>query len=499
MEYGEISLSIGLNTEYKGRAFHLKEDGELTKVLLLNPPHPQKKGFTREGRCTQGAGVWATQWPPLSLATTAAFLERDGHQLKVIDCPAVGMDHARLVAVTRAFQPRFVFWSTATPTLKTDLELGRSIKAAAPHSITGVFGTHVTALPESALRYPWIDMAVRREPEQTIREVCLQGSAHLEDIEGLSFRYRDRAEIHHSPDRALLNPDDIPAPAWTYLDLSFYRLPLKGPPFLIVAPLRGCPYPCTFCTASLYYGKRFRKRPVKSVADEIAGNIRRFNVRDFFIWADTFTADTTYVKTFSREIMKRTLKISWTCNSRVDTVDREMLSLMKGAGLWMISFGLESGNQYVLDQTGKGITIEQSRYAVSLAHALGIKTSGHFVMGLPGETERSMRKTLAFALELPLDIAHFYAAAPFPGTRLYDLASANGWIRTGAAFGQEHAAMDLPGLPGSRVDEFRRYAYRRFYGRPRVVGKILSLIEPKGVGHLLRNVGAFQGWKRNQN
>ncbi|MEA2040476.1 MAG: radical SAM protein, partial [Thermodesulfobacteriota bacterium] len=443
----------------------------MAKVLLLNPPHPKGKGFTREGRCTQEAGVWATQWPPVSLTTTAAFLERDGHVVKVFDCPAVGLDRARLEVLTKRFQPDFAFWTTATPTLNDDLNLAGFIKKNVPAAVTGVFGTHVTALPEVALTNPSIDVVIRREPEQTIREICLQDPDDWEGIDGISFRDRETGRPRHNLDRALLRPEDIPSPAWRYLDITPYRLPLKGRPFLIVAPIRGCPYACNFCTAPLYYGKKLRKRPVRTIVDEIESNIKRFKVKDFFIWADTFTADRGYVKEFSREITTRGLKISWTCNSRVDTVDREMISLMKEAGLWMISFGLESGNNEVLEQTGKKITVEQSKVAVSIAHEFGIKTSGHFVLGLPGETEASMRDTLTLALDLPLDIAQFYAAAPFPGTSLYDLASKKGWIEPDFLFSQDHAAMDLPGLPGQRVDAFRRYAYRRFYGRPKAIRK----------------------------
>jgi len=460
----------------------------------LNPPHPEGKGFTREGRCTQEAGVWGTQWPPVSLATTAAFLERDGHVVKVFDCPAVGIDRSRLEVLTKDFHPDFAFWATSTPTLEHDLGLAGLIKGAACDAVTGVFGTHVTALPELALKNPCVDAVIRREPEGTIREICLHGPGGWEGIDGLSFRNRETGRPSHNPDRGLLRPEDIPPPAWHCLDITPYRLPLKGTPFLIVAPVRGCPYACNFCTAPLYYGKRLRKRPVQEVVDEMENGMDRFGVKDFFVWADTFTADRGYVQEFSREVVARRLNVRWTCNSRVDTLDREMLSLMKEAGLWMISFGLESGNDEVLGLTGKMITVEQSKSAVWLSHELGIRTSGHFVLGLPGETEASMRDTLRVALELPLDIAQFYAAAPFPGTRLYDLASKKGWLQPGSLFSQGHAVMDLPGLPGRKVDAFRRYAYRRFYGRPKAAWNIISMVEPRAVGRLLRNVGAFLGW-----
>lgn len=466
----------------------------MARVFLFNPPHPEGKGFTREGRCTQESGIWGTQWPPISLVTTASILEEDGHRLKVVDFPAKGLGRVHLERILRSFQPEFVFWNAATPTLDADLQTARLIKRISGEMITGVLGTHVTALPGTALQHPNLDVVVRGEPEQTIRELCARRD--WEAVRGISYKDSETGAVRYNPDRSFLAPGQIPSPAWRFLDLGPYRLPLKGRPFLTVAPIRGCSFSCSFCTAQLYYGKGLRRRPVERVVDEIEEGISDFGVRDFFVWADTFSADKAYVKRFSREIAARGLKISWTCNSRVDQVDEEMLWPMKRAGLWMISFGLESGNEEVLKRTGKNITMEQSRTAVRLAHRLGIKTSGHFILGLPGETSASMEETLRFSLDLPLDIAQFYAAAPFPGTALYARARTEGWLRADASFSQGLAGMDLPGLPAQKVDAFRRYAYRRFYARPRAIKKIYAMVEPGAVGSVFRDVARFMGWAR---
>ena len=466
----------------------------MAKVFLFNPPAPQGRGFTREGRCTQEAGVWATQWPPVSLATTAALLEKDGHTVKVLDFPALGFTVTTLKRIIRRHQPGFSIWSTGTPTLNFDLRIARMIKDVAPETITGVMGTHVSVHSEKILLDPSIDVVIRREPEQTIRNLCLHDDGKWDFIKGISYKNRKKGEIHHNPDSDFLDPEDIPFPAWHYLDINHYRLPLKGRPFLIVAPIRGCPYPCSFCTAPIYYGKKLRKRPIPLVVDEIEYNVARFGVRDFFIWADTFTADKEYVRRFCREITGRGLNIFWTCNSRVDTVDREMLGLMKRAGLWMVSFGLESGNNEILRAIGKNITADQSRETISMAHELGVKTSGLFIFGLPGETEKTLQQTLAFALGLPLDIAQFYAAAPFPGTVLYDQALNKGWLRKNSTFSQSHAVMDLPGLPARRVDSFRRYAYRKFYMRPGTLLNLFSMLEPAAAKNIFVNLKHFFQW-----
>ena len=473
---------------------------KLARVLLFNPPHPEGKGFTREGRCTQEAGVWATQWPPVTLATAAAILEKDRHLLKVVDCPAVKWDEKRLETEIKVFQPHFAFWNTATPTLKTDLHLGKMVKGAAPDVVTGVMGTHVSALPDTtALRNPSIDLVIQREPEGTIGEICAGRYIDWKDIPGIAYRDNRSHDFRHNPAREFLKPEDIPAPAWHHLDTRVYRLPLKGAPFLIVAPIRGCPFSCSFCTGPLYYGRKLRKRPVANVVEEIRHNMKRYRVNNFFIWADTFTADRGYVKEFSRQIIENRLSIRWTCNSRVDTIDRETLILMKKAGLWMISFGLESGNDEILKETGKGISVRDSRKAIRLAHSLGLKTSGHFVLGLPGETEKSMKDTLSLALELPLDTAQFYAASPFPGTRLYEQASTSGWLQSGdCSFSQDQAILNLPGLTPEKVDHFRRYAFRKFYGRPKAFWNVVSMARPAALRSILANLRQFSLWTGNR-
>jgi anaerobic magnesium-protoporphyrin IX monomethyl ester cyclase len=152
-----------------------------------------------------------------------------------------------------------------------------------------------------------------------------------------------------------------------------------------------------------------------------------------------------------------------------------------------------------LSAVKKGITAKQSRAAVETAHRAGIKTAGHFIFGLPGETRETMADTLAFALSLPLDIAQFYAAAPFPGTSLYDEAIEKGWLkRAGGSetsdVSQSKATMELPGLSSKEVDAFRRYAFRRFYMRPSAAARVLAMAEPGAVVNLLPVVRRYRQW-----
>jgi radical SAM superfamily enzyme YgiQ (UPF0313 family) len=466
----------------------------LAKIFLFNPPDSDGKAYTREGRCTQEAGYWATLWPPLSLATCAALLEKDNHILKVIDFPALKLQVSDLKNFVLKEKPDFAIWSTGTPTLSSDLSLAETIKAKCPTTITGVFGTHVSVQAAEVLKNSFVDVVIRREPEQTIRVLCRQQKTAWQNISGISYRKPKNGGIFHNPDTDFIEAEKIPSPAWHHLDLQCYRLPLKGRPFLIVAPLRGCPYPCSYCTAAIYYGSRLRQRPVEKVVDEIEINTKKYKVRDYFVWADTFTADKYYVKQFCNQIVDRGIKISWTCNSRTDTIDPGLLQLMKKAGLWLISYGLESGSETILKKAGKNITLAQSKLAVTWAHRLGIKTCGHFILGFPGESERTLRQTLKFSLRLPLDIAQFYTAAPFPGTQLYKESIEKGWLSTEAIASQSRAVINLPGLPAQKVNQFQKYAYRKFYRRPKTVYRLFKMAKLSGINEITFGLKRYSSW-----
>lgn len=469
------------------------------KLLLLNPPTRDNKKFIREGRCTQEQGVWATLWPPISLVTIGAVLERDGHEVHIIDCPARGMSWDTLREEISRMLPGLVIWSTGTPSIHNDLSLAREIKDIDGEILTAVFGTHVTVLDQQCLeQFPHLDIIIRHEPELTVQELAraLQEGKSIADLQGITCRDPSGA-VRANPARPFIeNLDTLPFPAWHRIPVDNYRLPMKGRPFLIVAPQRGCPFNCSFCTCQTYYGRRLRARGIDSVLAELRYDMERFNVSDFFIWAETFVIDRDYVARLCTAILERGMRISWTCNSRIDIVDDRLLGLMARAGCWMISFGIESADQAVLDRAGKGTRVEQARAAVQSARRAGIKTAGHFIFGLPGDTPEAIDKTIDLAKNIGLDIAQFYCCVPFPGSRLYEQARGEGWIgpEDFTCFNQAGAVMRLPTISPAEVNRARSRAYRSFYCRPAAWFRIWKMLDGGSLRAFGKTLKDFMRW-----
>ena len=468
------------------------------RILLLNPPAKGKKEFIREGRCTQEKGAWTTLWPPVTLATIGALLEAKGHEVEIIDAAAQAVSFGALQEKFKRTKYDLVVWSSATPSISNDLDLAEQIHTQSPESRTAVLGTHVSALAELCLESsPTLGFVVRNEPEETVVALAhaLQDGRGAADVPGIS--YRDGSKLLHNPSRHFIQDlDRLPFPAWHHLDLGKYRLPLIGKRFLILSPLRGCPYPCSFCTARTYYGKKIRRRSIPNLMAEIEYDLKQFGVDHFLVWADTFTAERDYVIDFCRTVREKGLRISWTCNSRVDTLDKPLLRAMADAGCWMISMGIESGSQSVLDQSNKGITLDQSRSAVRMAKSTGLRVAAHFILGLPGDTRETLDDTIDFALKLDLDLAQFYCATPFPGSPLYELAKREGWIEgvEFEAFNQDHAVMSFPALQPSTVNRYRSTAFRRFYIRPKIILRLLQMAQARGAWEMLAGGGRFLKW-----
>lgn len=466
------------------------------KVLLVNPPPYKNKDYIREGRCMQVKSSWAALWMPLSMTYIAAILRNRNSQVTLVDCIAEKINREMLIRYANEVAPEFIIINTAFPSIKGDLETAEQLKRALPSSKIVVFGLCPTLYEGEILEhYSFIDYGVVGEPEWVIDKLIesCQVSGSLEEIAGLIWRNGSTVISNKEQEMACNELDTLPFPARDLINNDCYTLPLSNKRFTLITVSRGCPYQCTYCVASIYYGRLFRKRRVKKMVDEIEECINTHKIRSFLFWGESFTLDNDYVQEICKEILERNLNIEWSAAARVDNINKQMLESMKQAGCIMISLGIESMNQAVLDTAKKGIRTEMSIRAITLAKEVGIRTVGHFIFGLPNDDTKSIKETIKFACKSGIDYAQFYCAVPYPKTEFGKIAIKNGWRRSddmeSLDFTKEVSDNDY--LTGRDIKRYRDIAFRRFYMRPSILYKAIK--DLRSIKAILSTIG-FARW-----
>ena len=462
-------------------------------VLLVNPPAPDGGIWIRSQHRVGRRSRENMIWPQVSLAQLAALLVPE-YSVEVVDAIATRLAWPQFEQLLEAKRPKYYLTQVAAPTLRNDMVgvfLARSLGAR-----TIAFGTHVTPLTLETLRsFPALDFVLRGEPELTLRELLdvLEGRSSrdqrvagmlaqtrlrrppagaggnpLSSIAGLAWR--DGGEIVINPDRPFIsNLDDLPVPLHELLPLERQRMPMIRGPFTFVVTSRGCPAGCKFCIKHVTYQHSVRLRSPENILGELK-RLAGLGIHHVHMVADLFTVNRDQVVGLCELILASGLKVRWTCNSRVDYVDRQMLSLMGRAGCWMIAWGIESADEDILRRARKGYQKEQAGRALGWARAAGIKNWGYFILGLPGETEETIRETIDYSKQLPLDIALFHIAAPHPGTPFFFEVVQNGWFRPNTRWEEldmdQSTVLDYPGLSAERLAYWQRRATLEWSLRP---------------------------------
>ncbi len=464
-------------------------------ILLVNPPAPDGAIWIRSQHRVGRRSRENMVWPQVSLAQMAALLMPD-YKVKIIDAIGERMDWATFTKMLDKYQPKYYLTQVTAPTLENDMY--GTFLARARGTKTIAFGTHVTPIPRETLRaYPSLDFVLFGEPDLTIRDLLdhLEGkvdqrspemkhlfekqmgyqSAVKEDgtvdmsrISGLAWRSGN--DLHVNIPRPFVSDlNDLPIPAHHLLPLQTYRMPMMKGPFTFIVSSRGCPAGCTYCIKHVSYQYSVRVRAPEKIVEEL-WVLKKLGINNIHMYADLFTVNREQVVNLCRMIIDQGLKIKWTCNSRVDFVDEEMLSLMGQAGCWFISWGIESANEAILKHARKGAKPVQVRQALLWSKKAGINNWGYFIIGLPGETEATIRETIEFAKSLPLDIALFHIAAPYPGTPFFFEVVKENWFRPGTRWEQvdmdKETVLDYPDLPAEKLMYWQRRAFREWAMRP---------------------------------
>jgi anaerobic magnesium-protoporphyrin IX monomethyl ester cyclase len=404
---------------------------------------------------------------PIGLPYLAAVLGKSEHEVAVIDCEALGIDLKRLRAKLASLKPKVVGITSTTPTIRSALLSARVAKEVCPNAIVVLGGPHATFMDEQILsKNPEVDVIVRGEGEQTLVElvdtVFKSNTKHLHKVAGITFR--KNGQIIRTPNRPLIeNLDELPRPAYEHLPLKKYRL--FGKSILPIMTSRGCPFQCAFCVSSRMGGIRFRARSPKSVADELDWLRGTYGADAFTFYDDVFTLDAERTLKICEEIKKRKIGLPWDCQTRVDRISKEVLMKMREAQCQLVSFGVESGSQQILDAVGKETTVEQNERAIRWAKEAGLSVSVSVILGYPGETTDTLRQTMDFIRKTKPDYVYLTLAMPYPGTALYNLLKDLGWSMSTdwSHYDLQTPVFESPLLPNDELIETRRKFYNDFY------------------------------------
>ena len=430
--------------------------------------------MNREDRCQQPTKelLVIPPLPPTDLMYMAAVAENQGFEAMIRDYSQGGNYGDDL----KTFKPDYLVVNIATPTLENDLEAVKTAKEICPDIITvakgAAFLTYGTNILEN---HKSLDIGILGETEETLKEI-LEGK-NPEKIKGIF--YRQGLRIIFTGNRPFIeNLDLLPFPARHLVNNNLYRRPDNNKVQATIKVSRGCPYHCFFCLATPVSGAKVRKRSPENIVAEIKECVEKYNITNFLFWSDIFNIDRDWVFDLCQKIIDSGLKITWSANTRADTADLEMALKMYEAGCRLVSIGVESGSQYMLDKIGKKITLNDIRETVNIFKKAKIRIYNYFVIGLPWEDEDTVEDTIEFAIELNSDFISFYTATPLPGTKFYAYASQNNLFNNQTSFKNAYyyPSVNTHFLSKERIFELHKSALKRFYLRPLYILKMLISI-----------------------
>jgi radical SAM superfamily enzyme YgiQ (UPF0313 family) len=449
------------------------------KILLINPLYSEasNKAIRRS--------AWKAM--PMGLLYLGAALERRGNSVRLLDMEALGLEEARIKEVLLADKPSVIGVTAATPMIRQAVGLCRLAKGLLPGVKTLVGGVHPTLLPEEVIADEGVDVVVRGEGEETaveLMDALERGSEDLSGIRGIHFK-KDGRVVATADRPPIADLDSLPFPTWRLIDFGAYRHPLsRTQRAASVLTSRGCPSRCTFCSRGVF-GHNYRVRSPKNVLDEIEALRSRHGIREIFFIDDTLTMNRGRVEAICRGILERGWDLPWSTPNgiHVQTLDRDLLALMKRSGCYSVAFGLESGNQETLDRIHKRQTLAKVRETFALCRELGIETTAFIIIGFPDEDAAMIDNTLRFLKDIRPDVADIHTLIPLPGTAVYEDLDKSGLILE-----RDWSKYVFHSLPVFRTPDFtpeqihRQYkrVYLRYHLRPAYILQRLRRIRSWG-------------------
>jgi len=408
-------------------------------------------------------------FPPLSLAWVAAIAEKAGHEVELIDARTLQLTPDQVLNRLKGFDPDILGFMMTTYMFRETLDWIRYLRGGLPRAKVMVGGYNLRVYPKESVLPSEIDFGCFNSAFHTLPRLLeeLEQGEHFDDVPGLIFKRNGRViETEHGEDPDF---DAYPNPARHLLPNELYaEFPTERKNFTVMVTSKGCPRGCLFCEAGR---TKYNPRSIETVINEIQECHDVHGIREIDIFDYEFLIQRERVLGICREIQRRKLDILWACRARIDSVDEELLKEMAAAGCGRIYYGIESGDQEMLDRVHKGITLEQIRESIKLTQRYGIRALGFFLIGSPGETRDSIKKSLQFAKSLDLDYIQFSKTTAKPLTSLWrDLVE-----QTGSDYWKEYILGNTEDKPLPRpwtqlsneeIDDLARKAYVQYHSRP---------------------------------
>ena len=450
-------------------------------ILLLFPPISVEERYGNRKIGDVGGHL-----PPFGLTCIAAYVREKFFSVNILDASAENLSSEEVFKFIRKHQPKVIGFSAMTPQFCRAANLARELEKLFPDILIIIGGHHASILPEDTLKdNPCFDILVHGEGEETALEILnhykvkgwnkekfLKDTNYLKTIEGIAFHDQDHNVIINKPRKQIQDMDSLPRPAWDLLPLNKY-IPLPNQylnkPVIHMVAIRGCPFDCNFCSNPAIFGKKIRAKSPERVVEDILHVRDKYGIKEISFWDDTMTINRKWMEKFCNCMIETQANVTWTCYSRVDTVNFNMLKLMKKSGCWNIFYGYESGDQELLDNIDKGITLDQIRRTNQWTKDAGIEVRASFMIALPGETPEKAKQTIDFAIELEPEYAQFCITTPYPGTKLYESAKKSGKLLEDFSKYNIWEAVYIPkGYKNAeQIMAIEKLAMRKFYFRPR--------------------------------
>jgi len=448
--------------------------GKRRKVLFVVPPQQIGKHYGR-------LASFAARMPWMGMAYLAGAAKAAGHQVKVVDCEAENIGFSKLKEIIAEFMPDVIGCSSVLTNVDRCVRTMQIAKKVSPAIVTVIGGPQATIFPEQIISERVIDIVVVGEGEITMCEVLyhMDTVSELEMIQGVWIRSNNRI-IKNQKRELIKDLDTIPFPALDLFPLNNYKPAAYNWGRKIVPMLssRGCTFKCSFCEVNATFQGSFRYHSADRIISDINSIIDLYNADSIQFWDDIFTGNKKRVHELCDKIIKYGRKFKWSCCTRTDRIDIDLLVKMKDSGCYLILFGCESGNQKLLDLLNKNLTVEKNLKGIEMAKKAGIKTLSTFMLGLPTETRDMTLKTIEFAAKSSLDYAVFPLFEPYPGTEIYNDALETGYfIKEDGRKVQARYTGEKLWVPNGRerreLEQMSFIAMKRFYLRLHIISSML--------------------------